>query len=178
MRAPWPENDFKDLRDSMSDHGSMLSAGHASLGKGASSCVFCHFSHQTKIQRPLWMKEGRLDSSAFGRESLRVGGAKTGLCLSCHDGSIAPALKSHSSLAAGSRRQFQAIDFGAGHPVGVDYLAAFHRSPDDYNDPALNPKIILEEGKVGCPSCHVTHDLNAVSASNVRDEACMDCHRR
>lgn len=178
LRAPWPKDDFQDLRDSLSDHGSMLSAGHASLGKGASSCVFCHFSHQTKTQRPLWIKDGRLDSAAFGRESLQAGGVKTGLCLSCHDGIVAPALKTHSAAAAGSPRQFQTIDLGAGHPVGVDYLAAFQRSPDDYNDPVLSPRIVLEEGKVGCSSCHATHDLSAVSASSVRDEVCMDCHRR
>lgn len=60
----------------------------------------------------------------------------------------------------------------------MDYLAVFRMKPDSYNDPTPNPKIVLEEGKVGCSSCHATHDLASVSGSNVRHEVCIECHRR
>lgn len=176
LSSPWSPDDFKDLRDSVSDHGAMLSAGHASLGAGASSCVFCHFPHQAKAMRPLWLKEGKPDDAAFGRDSFQAGGVKTELCMSCHDGTVAPALRAHFTSAVG--QQSHAPGSSSNHPVGVDYLAAFRMAPESYNDPTLNPKIILEEGKVGCVSCHVTHDPSVVSAGNLRHEVCIECHRR
>ena len=178
LRSPWPEDDFKGLRDSVSDHGAMLSAGHSSLGQGADSCVFCHFPHQTKAMRPLWLKEGKMDAAVFGRDSLQAGGAQTGLCLSCHDGTVAPALRAHLVSSTDAGRHPHVEGSGNNHPVGVDYLTVFRLNPDAYNDPTLNPKIVLEEGKVGCVSCHATHDLSLVSAGNVRHEVCIECHRR
>ena len=175
FRAPWPADDFKDLRDSVGDHGSMLSAGHASLGTGASSCVYCHLPHQAKSMRPLWLKEGNHDSTAFGRESMQAGGVQTDLCMSCHDGTVAPALRAHYGSSGSKAHQSGA---SANHPVGVDYLSVFRLKPDSYNDPTLNPKIILEGGKVGCVSCHATHDPSVVSAGNIRQEVCTECHRR
>jgi hypothetical protein len=38
--------------------------------------------------------------------------------------------------------------------------------------------IVLEEGKVSCLSCHATHDLGSVSVGSVRQEVCIECHRR
>ncbi|OGS01761.1 MAG: hypothetical protein A2V88_12540 [Elusimicrobia bacterium RBG_16_66_12] len=177
-RGPWPDGDFKDLRDSVGDHGSRLSAGHASLGAGASSCVFCHFPHQTKALRPLWLKEGKHDNADFGRDSLQGGASKSELCMSCHDGAVAPSLRAHFIDSSDDGSQSHASGAGSNHPVGADYLAAFRRDPESYNDPTLNPKIFLEEGKVGCVSCHATHDLSAVSVSSVRREVCIECHRR
>lgn len=177
-RGPWPDGDFKDLRDSVGDHASALSAGHASLGKGASSCVFCHFVHNAKAQRPLWQKEGRSETTSFSADSARFGGQKTGLCLSCHDGSIASTLNTHGGSPSSSRSQYRSPDMSASHPVGVDYMAVSRARPDEYNDSTLNPKIVLEEGKVGCVSCHATHDPATLSASNVRQEVCIECHRR
>lgn len=178
LRSPWSADDFKDLRDSVGDHFSALSAGHASLGKGVSSCVFCHFVHNTRAQRPLWLKEGRSETTAFSADSARFGGQKTGLCLSCHDGSVASTLSAHFGPSSSSRSRYQSLDLSAGHPVGVDYLTVSRARPDEYNDPTLNLKIVLEEGKVGCVSCHATHDPATLSASNVRQEVCIECHRR
>lgn len=109
---------------------------------------------------------------------MQAGGGRTGLCLSCHDGVVASALRGHSTSTTGQRPHSKASTPAGSHPVGADYLEAFRRNPDDYNDPALSPKIVLEEGLVGCSSCHAAHDLGTVSAFNVREDVCMACHQR
>ena len=175
LRAPWPQEDFSDLRDAVSDHRhrALLGAGHSSL-----SCASCHFAHPAKAPRPLWQKEGRIDSALFARESELAGGAKTSLCLSCHDGTVAPSLQAHGGSLGGDRFAVLGSNPSANHPVGVDYMAVLRRDPGSYNDPAMNARIVLEEGRVGCLSCHASHDLSSVSAGNVRREVCIDCHRR
>ena len=172
--VPWPEEDMRDLHDSVGEHGAALSAGHATLGEG--SCVYCHFSHPAKAQRPLWQTQGDMDAAMFARESMQAGGVKTGLCLSCHDGTVASVLRAHSSSPSSSRPRSQSVDLGANHPVGVDYMSVVNSRPDVYN-PASSPGIILEDGKVGCVSCHSTHDLGALSADNARADVCTACHR-
>ena len=167
-RAP---SDLTDLRDAVADHKAMLSGGHASF-----NCATCHFSHAVKPERPLWQKQGSIDAQLFVRDSEAAGGVKTGLCMSCHDGTIAPTIKAHA-LANGGRVSALGADPSANHPVGVDYMAALRRDPGSYNDPNMNGRIILEDGMVGCVSCHATHDVTA-SAGNVRPEVCIDCHVR
>lgn len=166
-----PPSGLGDLRDAVSDHKAMLSGGHASF-----TCATCHFAHAAKAERPLWQKQGTVDSSLFVRDSEAAGGVKTGLCMSCHDGTIAPTIKAHS-VGGVERVTALGADPSANHPVGVDYLAALRRDPGSYNDPAMNHRIILEDGRVGCVSCHATHEVTA-SAGNVRPEVCLDCHVR
>lgn len=161
-----PPSDLADLRDSVGDHAAMLSKGHASF-----SCATCHIAHPAKAVRPLWQTGGGIDASLFVRDSQAVGGVKTGLCLSCHDGTIAPTINAHTVSSGG-------LDLGANHPVGTDYLAAARRDPGSFNDPMTNGRIVLEDGKVACISCHDTHDVGAVSGSSVRHEVCIECHRR
>ncbi|MDD5303546.1 MAG: hypothetical protein PHS14_10610 [Elusimicrobia bacterium] len=171
--APRPSGDFIDLHDAVGDHATMLSAGHASF-----SCASCHFAHTTKAPRPLWQTQGSMDAAVFSRDSEQAGGVKTGLCMSCHDGTVAPTIKAHSLSPGSVRLSSQGADLSANHPVGVDYMAALRRDPGSYNDPAMNARIVLEDGMVGCVSCHATHDISAVSAGNVRPEVCIECHRR
>lgn len=161
FRAP---PSIPDLHDSVGDHATLLSKGHASF-----ACGVCHIAHPAKTVNPLWQSGGG-DSSQFMRDSAAVGGVKTGLCMSCHDGTIAATISAHSASGAGS-------GLGANHPVGMDYQAAVRRDPSSYNDPVSNGRIILEDGKVACISCHATHDTGAVSGSSVRHEVCIECHR-
>lgn len=170
-RAVLPVEDLSDLRDAVGDHRALLGAGHSNL-----SCAACHFAHPAKAPRPLWQSQGGTDSMLFARESEQAGGARTGLCMSCHDGTVAPNLQAHGGTMGMAGRL--GTNPGANHPVGVDYMAALRRDPGSYNDPAMNPRIVLEEGNVGCVSCHATHDAGTVSALNVRQEVCIECHRR
>ncbi|MEQ1919587.1 MAG: hypothetical protein ABL955_10330, partial [Elusimicrobiota bacterium] len=169
LRAPRvssPPVNLGILRDSVGDHATMLSKGHSSL-----SCSACHFAHTAKPQQPLWQKQRATDATLFARDSSAVGGAS--LCMSCHDGTVASNLQAH-----GGGDPMFGSGVSGNHPVGVDYRAAVRRDPSSYNDPMMNDRIVLEEGKVGCLSCHATHDLSAVSAGSVRREVCIECHRR
>lgn len=165
LRSPWSPDDFKDLRDSVGERTIMLSAGHATL-----SCMSCHLRHQSRAAQPLWSTFGPPASASL--QGFQVGGPKTELCLSCHDGTVAAFTSAHllGSAIGGN--------LNAPHPVGVDYRAAYLRNPDSYIEPMMNPKIILEEGKVSCVSCHSVHDLANVTAGSVRHEVCIECHRR
>ncbi len=155
-----------DLRDSVGEHRALLSKGHASFACGA-----CHISHPAKAASPLWQKQDAVDASLFVRDSAAAGGVKTGLCMSCHDGTIAPAITAHMTSTGGA-------DLGANHPVGIDYAFAARRDPVSFNDPASNPRIVLEDGKVACVSCHAAHDIGSISGGSVRQEVCIECHRR
>lgn len=166
LRVPRPVEKTSDLRDSVGEHRALLSAGHSSFACGA-----CHISHPAKAARPLWQTRGTGDASLFVRDSAAAGGVKTGLCLSCHDGTVAPTIRAHMQSSGGT-------DMGANHPVGIDYLAAVRGDPSSFNDPDSNPAIILEEGKVACISCHSTHDAGGFSGNSVRREVCIECHRR
>lgn len=167
IRTPRPVQRFPvDLRDSVGEHQALLSKGHASFACGA-----CHISHPAKTVSPLWQTQGAGDAGLFVRDSAAAGGVKTGLCMSCHDGTIARTITAHALTGGGT-------DLGANHPVGMDYLTAVRGNPGSFIDPASNPRIVLEDGKVSCISCHATHDISAVSGGNVRQEVCIECHRR
>ncbi|MCR4295391.1 MAG: hypothetical protein NUW21_07635 [Elusimicrobia bacterium] len=167
VRSPRPvEKIPSDLRDSIGEHRALLSKGHASF-----SCGACHFAHPAKAARPLWQTSGGGDAALFVRDSAAAGGVQTGLCMSCHDGTIAPTITAHMTSSGGA-------DLGANHPVGIDYLSAARNDPASFIDPASNPRIVLEDGKVACISCHAAHDIGSISGGSVRQEVCVECHRR
>lgn len=172
LRAPRRVLEPADVRDSVSDHAMLLSKGHASL-----ACAACHISHPAKAQQPLWQPKAGTNSAVFVSDSQQAGGVKTGLCMSCHDGTVASPVSAHF-VSAGGLAEAAGLSMGANHPVGVDYMAAVRRDPMSFNDPASNPRIVLEDGTVGCVSCHAAHDISAMSASSLRHEVCIECHRR
>ncbi|MDA8428954.1 MAG: hypothetical protein M0T70_06830 [Geobacteraceae bacterium] len=86
-------------------------------------------------------------------------------CVTCHDGSSAPTT-------------------GYSHPVGMDYdkSTSFNRrSPFKRNyvtRGALNPDVVLIDGKVGCLSCHnpLNPAENHLAMSNENSSLCFSCH--
>lgn len=176
-RAPEPEPSLEGFRDAISDLPAHRAGGHAAvLGEGPASCVHCHISHAAKARKPAWQSQGVLGAGAFARDAKRAGGEKTGMCMSCHDGTIASAIKGHALAQTGAGSVAQG-NMGAAHPVGVDYMAAYARDPGSFNHPSSSVQIVLEDGKVGCVSCHSAHD-GVMSARNLRQEICIACHAR
>lgn len=100
------------------------------------------------------------------------------VCMSCHDGSLASAgtARLRESLSA----RGSAVDTAADHPVGMVYRAAVSRSPSEYNDPALHADVRLDDGKVGCVSCHLGHGRNGRLGGPfaVSERVCTTCHVR
>lgn len=87
----------------------------------------------------------------------------TAVCLSCHDGALASAASVHGPQS---------------HPIGVDYALARLKSPERFNDIAARGDIRLEDGKIGCLSCHAIHMSSGGSnRRTVIESSCETCHR-
>ena len=81
-------------------------------------------------------------------------------CQSCHDGVIAP-------------------DVRLKHPIDVDYRLAQMKSQGKLKDISqLAPSIALENGRIGCLSCH--RPESSIQAklimSNAGSALCFSCH--
>lgn len=143
-------------------------------------CLPCHTPHITSAEAPLLTQRGgpvrpfpgvdvELDASSL-------------LCLSCHDGLLAPDVfaGSHAATglppaeAGGPRRSLR------NHPLGVRY-------PD--GDAKYQPRTFAEAeggiklpgGRVQCVSCHDPHNTarhaGMLIRSNERSRLCLSCHR-
>lgn len=74
-------------------------------------------------------------------------------CMQCHNGSAGPRIAMKHSETPMQFRGHLSID----HPVGMDYNRYAHKSPDTYVLPArMDKRILFENGKVTCVSCHST----------------------
>lgn len=134
-----------------------------------------------------------------GRLSEQRTARSTASCLACHDGSIG-----RDILAATPRRTSVLVDaaapppafaaelaffqpaplergpaWGNDHPIEIDYLEAYQRSPRSLEHPSqLDPRVRLEDGKVGCGSCH---DLSSEQPARLVEPSsvtslCRSCH--
>jgi hypothetical protein len=114
-------------------------------------------------------------------------------CMQCHNGSAGPRINmKHAGTAMAFRGQLN-ID----HPVGMDYNRYAYKSPDTYVLPVrMDSRILFEDGKVTCVSCHRTKRETAAVADMVqtqisgqqcnvdtgyttgpnRTQLCMSCH--
>ncbi|MFQ5872243.1 MAG: cytochrome c3 family protein [Dehalococcoidia bacterium] len=80
-------------------------------------------------------------------------------CLECHDGALAQDVVSH--------------------PIGMDYATSFFQRQGTLKPIGTLPSSIrLEEGRVGCASCHDTaSSLPAkLALSNAGSALCFACH--
>jgi predicted CXXCH cytochrome family protein len=157
--------------------------GHAGL-----ECVACHHVHAPIGVRGRWESPveevPRFGFYPFGLFDLDD---TSKLCLSCHDGAIAPAVPMpHYPLivsqiglsvsATGDGFRFPMGD----HPVGVRYDSA---NPRLARQPGLQAdvQIPLPEGRVQCVSCHDPHGTAGheylLRVSNRRSGLCLSCHR-
>ncbi|MDA8244846.1 MAG: hypothetical protein M0025_12110 [Elusimicrobia bacterium] len=97
-------------------------------------------------------------------------------CLSCHDGTVAPADKSYSAALGFSGGAPEGGSAG-NHPVGVDYGEAMRARPGEYNDPHSNPDIRLSGNKVTCLSCHASELTAGLQMPGGQTALCLSCHR-
>ncbi len=149
-----------------------------------SLCTACHTPHLTASKSPLMDRRKRAAEPLEPYQSTRVElDSATLLCLSCHDGRIAPDVysRAHATSLSG---QLGASRLSGGrlasHPVGVKY-------PND--DPKYRPaaavtaggQVKLPGGRVQCTSCHDPHNTGGhekfLISSNQRSRLCLTCHR-
>lgn len=204
------KNSKHNLGTSGFDSGGVYSDGYA---QGTSQiCVFCHTPHNSDANktRPLWVRAtvsvGKLYSSITldNKPSLaKLTVAK--LCLSCHDGSVAPGVTgnnlgtSTNATLAGTQMIRTQYDIGNGpvaaagdlsndHPVGMTYDTAIDngnanlRAIGGIGPQATWFKVVGGENIVDCSSCHELHNStpNAKFLRVTRDSSgiCRTCHNK
>jgi predicted CXXCH cytochrome family protein len=94
-------------------------------------------------------------------------GARTALCLSCHDGVTAQAVGSHQ--------------LGTSHPASAAYEEGTPglRSPEEVEQRGLTLDRVDGGFRVECTSCHTGHDNSQGSflrISNQGSAVCLACH--
>lgn len=103
-------------------------------------------------------------------------------CLSCHDGTLGRNIISDDLRVAAVGFYTAGFDRSGHqreHPIGIDYFAAMSRSRGRLKHPAaFYPGVKLENGYVGCTSCHdVNSRLRArLVISNRNSQLCYSCH--
>lgn len=189
------------------------------LGGTTEKCIFCHTPHSANMDAPLWNRATNLESYVtYTSDVLGVLGyptaedpntgpgsvahAKTRICLSCHDGTIAlgsvvnmpNTMAGSEILMDGNARIVSAaagyigIQMQDDHPVAIKH--------DQGRDPELisgtsggGVRLYKTAGGVEnadgnyveCTSCHEPHNNqygNFLVAPNTGSELCKKCHTK
>jgi len=169
-------------------------------GQSSAACLYCHAPHSgIGNNTPLWSQTlssqtyDLYNSSTVQNVATQptVGGS-TSLCLSCHDGTIAPGQMVPYGNVPMSGAMFKTDVFGAAlkasHPISlktplvdsadlVSSLAATGTTADPLH------KVALINGTVECTSCHEPHNQridkisqNFLVRDGVNGQICLACH--
>lgn len=158
-------------------------------------CVYCHLSHSSDTEAPLW---GRKKTNATfipysSSTAVAQPGQPTGsslLCLSCHDGTIALGeilgQGRTRSLPGGLGRMppgrgLQGTDLRDDHPISFQYSAELAAQNDELIAPGLiDERLHLDRnGELQCTTCHDAHDSpydKLLVMPSVRSQMCVACH--
>ena len=165
-------------------------------------CIFCHSSHNTSTEGPLWNHKttstGKFQT--YSRSTMvstaEQPNGSTKLCLSCHDGTIAVgAIRGRSTpipmrnvSASGAipstRKTHIGTDLRGSHPVSVKFdertaIASSHlKWPIDDPEKSVSTD---HNGYVQCTSCHDPHDDSKSDKypfwnKSSFSEVCKSCH--
>jgi predicted CXXCH cytochrome family protein len=178
-----------------------MSPGGSSPVRGGigSACLYCHAPHGGATSGgPLWNQTLSLQtysaytSSTYHQQGTQpLVGSPSKLCLSCHDGSVAPGqtvsfgqLTMSGSMKAASKF---GSDLKGSHPFSLrtplvdspEMKAALAAFPPQTGDPAVQ----LVNGSVECTTCHQPHFQSidkVVQQFLVRESSsgtlCLACH--
>jgi Zn finger protein HypA/HybF involved in hydrogenase expression len=151
-----------------------------------SECRPCHAPPGLSLRRgetPAWHRQILQDSfDIFSDNTINKGSGEpignSKLCLSCHDGSVAPGAAYHQGLflntSAGAVVSFMPME----HPVSVSYGRNIMNKKYKLRDPftamsGLGGTIesdLLKNGYIECTSCHDTHLFR-------NTKGCGSCHQ-
>lgn len=190
----WGQAGAKSIVDSL--HNLSVSGPGPVKATGESEiCIFCHTPHGARSDVAyLW---NRRDSTAvytpYVSSTLKAAvGQPTGasrLCLSCHDGTIAPgAVLSRSAeipFAASmtGRSSNLGTNLADDHPVSFSYVAAAAMPGSQLKAAGSLPsKIRLDaDGQMQCTACHNPHNDQYgkfLVMSGIGGALCISCHQK
>jgi predicted CXXCH cytochrome family protein len=197
------------------------------LGGTTEKCIFCHTPHSGNTEAPLWNRANSTATyqtytsdvlSGFGYPSAEdpssasspgfVVHAKTRICLSCHDGTIAlgsvvnmpsniPGSYSEIQMSGSSKIQPNAagyigVNLRDDHPVAIKHDssldtelvsgASVGSSVRLYENVGGRAVVSKKDGSyVECTSCHNPHDNrfgNFLVETNQYSALCLRCHTK
>lgn len=165
-------------------------------------CIFCHSSHNSSSEGPLWNHETTVPSkfATYSRSTMvsqaeQPNGA-TKLCLSCHDGTIAVGavrglakpismqnVGGSGEIPVGRKAHF-GMDLTGSHPVSVRYQQETALASENLRWPPSDPENKIgpdATGYVQCTACHDPHDDSKSERypfwrKASFDEVCNACH--
>ncbi len=173
----------------------------AVYGTIGSACLYCHAPHGAGSPAPLWNQQLSIQtyttytSTTYHQTGVQpVLGNSSKLCLSCHDGSVAPGQTyAWGTLPMSGPGMSEKSKFGTNmatsHPFSMqtplrdapEINALLFAAPPKTADPLDKVKLI--NGSVECTSCHDPHFQGidrVVPMFLVRDSAnsqlCLSCH--
>jgi predicted CXXCH cytochrome family protein len=167
-------------------------------------CVFCHVPHNASGAAPLWNRATPAATPLYTPYASTTAKGNMGqpngtslLCLSCHDGTIAPGeLLSRGTTnvpmsgvtATGmlptTSGSLLGRDLSDDHPISIAYTSALVTlSGGELANPAtLVGKVKLDaSGQLQCSSCHDPHDNTFpkfLVMSNTSSALCVACHTK
>ena len=184
----------------------------ATLDTPGQVCAFCHTPHGSNAdvgallpgKAPLWNQTlstnttyGTYTSDTFDATDLAAitnsAYSQSLLCLSCHDGQVAPGsfynepnpVGNSSSLTALTGDSNVGTDLSNDHPVNFTYASSVTGGDGELN-PEAGIVAYLDTGAVGgrvqCSSCHDPHDdtqdlnVDFMRASLDQSALCVICH--
>ncbi|WP_289053991.1 cytochrome c3 family protein [Carboxylicivirga marina] len=179
-----------NTRHNLSVNGNGLKAGSSQ-----SMCEFCHTPHTSKRQSPKWGSVGKrylmYDQSVSSTSDIKVDPSRQPdgaslLCLTCHDGTIAPSSGASKGSNGGLAvpvygRANLGTDLTDDHPISFVYDASFAAIDGQLKTSPEHPVVLDGEDKVQCTSCHDPHNneySNFLVATNQFSELCLKCHDR
>lgn len=165
-------------------------------------CIFCHSSHNTSSDGPLWNHETTSPAKfkTYSRSTMdsrpeQPNGA-TKLCLSCHDGTIAVGAVrglskpipmqnvDPSGTIPSMKKSNLGIDLTGTHPVSVKFDPGLAAADNHLRWPPFDPENRVgtdADGYVQCTSCHDPHndsrsDKYPFWNKSTFEEVCVACH--
>jgi predicted CXXCH cytochrome family protein len=167
-------------------------------------CVFCHVPHNATSAAPLWNRATPAATPLYTPYASTTAKGNMGqpngtslLCLSCHDGTIAPgdllsrgATKvpmsgvTATGMLPSTSSSLLGRDLSDDHPISIAYTSALATgSGGELASPAtLTGKVKLDaSGQMQCSSCHDPHDNTFpkfLVMSNTGSALCVTCHTK
>lgn len=192
--VPWGAAQTSTKAAVLASKHNLSVSGSGSTGRDV--CFYCHTPHSSYPEvKPLWNSTLSsqtynifvLDTPGAGPETPSAGSSK--LCLSCHDGTVAPG----QTVAAGTIPTGRSMGPGTvlgtnltdDHPVGFQPADDGELASSLFLTPptSLDPAVRLPAGRVECTSCHDPHreDIDPIARkflvrSNSGGAICLACH--
>ena len=190
----WKQAGAKSIVDSL--HNLSVSGPGTVKATGESEiCIFCHTPHGARSDVAyLW---NRRDTTTvytpYISSTLKATvGQPTGssrLCLSCHDGTIAPGavISRSAEIPFGASMAGRSSNLGTNladdHPVSFDYIAAAAMPNSQLKAATSLPsKVRLDaDGQMQCTACHNPHNDQYgkfLVMSGIGGALCISCHQK